>query len=358
MASRQSTLHVPRTLEDFVLAYRPDMKGYLFGTLFPKKSVKHKSDDIRREDKGNLLRLRNLQIGSNGRLQDPVSMRFLKNLRYVTTAYGVLVPLDWDERANADSEVQYDQRQTEHGLIAVHTQFEFIAVKSVARNVALYGTQTVNYDGTPDQYSNKFNIRVDPVDDFLYICGEIENRTSHRPNSITMHSRTWDTIVQHPVMRARAEREQGGGAIISVEQFEKMIRVEKGTIKTTAATYNVSDSDNPDDADFRSFIGPDILFAYNEPGTVNSQGFGQTFMFAGNTEGAGMRAQSADADLAPAGDIMVRAYDDPAYGKDGATMVKITGEWDCKVVNNQAGFLLRNAVDGTDTSLYGNFLNN
>ena len=56
MPVRQSTLHVPRPLEDYVLAYRPDTKGYMFGVLFPKKSVRHKADDIRREDKGNLLR--------------------------------------------------------------------------------------------------------------------------------------------------------------------------------------------------------------------------------------------------------------------------------------------------------------
>ena len=118
MAVRQSTLHVPRPLEDFVLAYRPEESQYLFQAALPKKAVKHKADSIRKESKGHLLQNLDLTIGPNGQFPQ-VSLSMDASLNYLTVPYGVEVPLVDDERANADSEIAYDQRQVTFGLVAL-----------------------------------------------------------------------------------------------------------------------------------------------------------------------------------------------------------------------------------------------
>lgn len=357
MAVRQSTLHVPRPLEDFVLAYRPEESQYLFQAALPKKPVKHKADSIRKESKGHLLQNLDLSIGPNGQFPQ-VSLSMDASLNYLTVPYGVEVPLVDDERANADSEVAYDQRQVTFGLVALMTRFEYISIKVKLRNAASFGSNTValgpaaGSGNGPRQWSNYNSLKSDPYADFLFVCGRIEDLTGKRPNFIGMHSRVWDTISNHPKVKARAERELGGGAYMTVELWEKILRLKPGTIRLTSAHYNVSQDPNVED--YRSFIGPDVIFAMNEQGAINSYGLGQTFWFTGEQPGSGQKDYSVpgNEDLTPAGDIVVRSYFAPWQGK-GATMVKIYGEWDLRILNPAAGFLLKNCVDPTDPMYFG-----
>lgn len=351
MSVRHSTLHVPRPLEDYVLAYTPDKDQYLFGAALPKKPVKHKSDQIRRESRGALLQLHDLKIGSNGEFPT-LSLTMDTSLTYLTQPYGVEVPLFDDERANADSEIAYDQRQVKFGMQAICTRFEQISIGGILRTAANYGSNTATL-GAPRQWTNYNSLKSDPYADFLQACGEIENQTTKRPNFIGMHARVWDVITNHPKVKARAERELGGGAYMTVELWEKILRLKPGTIRLTAAMYNTSN--DPGTETMRSFIGPDVIFAMNEPGTINSYGFGQTFWFTGEQPGSGMSAYSPEGeDLTPAGDIVVRSYPAPWLGK-GATMVKIYGEWDMKIMNSKAGYLFKDAVDANNP-IFGDFL--
>lgn len=277
------------------------------------------------------------------------------SLRYLTAPYGIEVPLFDDERANADSEITYDQRQVKFGLTQIMTWFEFLSIKTKLRTAALYGPNTSTLTA-PRQWDNYQSLRSDPYYDWLIICGVIENATTKRPNFIGLHARVWDVISNHPKVKARAERGQGGGAYMTVKLWEEILRLKPGTIRLTTANYNINTDINVAE-DCRSFIGPDVIFAMNEPGTINSYGLGQTFWFTGEVEGSGMKNYSTGEDLTPAGDIVVRSYPAPWKGK-GATMVKIYGEWDMQILNNKAGYLLKNAVNVANPIFLDNALNN
>ena len=357
MPVRDRTLWVPRPLEDFVLAYTPDQDQYLFQSVAPKKPVKHKADTIRKESKGALLQNIDVSIGPNGQFPQ-VNLEMDTSQNYLTVPYGVEVPLVDDERANAGSEIQYDQRQVKFGLTYLMTRFEWISIKNKFRNAASFGSNVVALGPNPGsgsgprQWTNTNSIKSKPYADWNFACGRVENRTGKRPNFIGLHARTWDVMIDHPSVKARAERELGGGAYMTIELWEKILRLKPGTIRLTNAMYNLSrDPDNPD---YRSFIGPDVIFAMNEPGQMNSQGLAQTFWFTGLENSSGMKDFSVQGmnDLTPAGEVVVRSYPAPWVGK-GATMVKIFGEWDLKILNWEAGFLLRNCVDPEDPVFLG-----
>ena len=355
MPVRNSTLHVPRPLEDYVLAYNPDEDQYLFQAACPKKPVRHKADTIRRESKGALLQNYDLTIGPNGQFPQ-VSLVMDSSIQYLTQPYGIEVPLVDDERANADSEIAYDQRQVKFGLTALCTRFEYVSIKQKLRTAASYAGNVIaigppaGSGAGPRQWSNYNSLKSDPYADHLFVCGAIENKTTKRPNFIGYHARVWDTIVNHPKVKARAERELGGGAYMTVSLWESILRLKPGTIRLTTANYNVSKTGE----DYRSFIGNDALFAMNEPAGLNSFGFAQTFWYTGLENSSGMKDYSVSGmdDLMPAGDIVVRSYPAPWVGK-GATMIKLFGEWDLKIVNPSAGFLLQSVVDPTDPMYLG-----
>lgn len=356
MAHPRSELHIVRPLQDYVVAYRPQMAGYLGLDLMPRKSVKHQSDTIRVENKGQLLRKHDLRIGPNGRRRE-VDFKMDASGQYATVSYGPEVILYRDEMADADDELQYQQRKVDHGLVSIYTLAEHIGVKDILRASANWGTSTLNLGLTPAlQYEKHFGAG-NPVEDALFICDKVEHLTGHRPNTIAMHAMVWSQIATHPAALARGENQQGGLSIITPAMFEQMIRVEPGTIKVTAANFNKAAEGAADD--FRSFMGPDILFAWNEPGKINTFGLGSTFMYSGAMDaGAGLRSWPEQANDLPGADIAVRAYDAPWLGSDGAIVVNLTAKFDVKMLNNAAGFLLQNAVDGTNTTLFGNAINN
>lgn len=360
MAVRNSTLHVPRPLEDFVLAYTPDQDQYLFQAALPKKPVKHKSDTIRKESKGALLQNLDLSVGPNGSFPS-VAIQMDRSLSYLTQPYGIEVQLLDDERANADSEIAYDQRMVKWGLTRMMVRFEWVSIHEKLRNAASYGANVVALGPNPGsgagprQWTQKYNLKSNPYSDWLFACGQVENKTGLRPNFVGLHARTWDVIIDHPKVKGIAEREMGGGAYMTIELWEKILRLKPGTVRLTNAFYNVSTDVSPGaTADLRSFIGPDVIFAANEPGSLNTQGFGQTFWFTGLENSSGMKDYSVSGmdDLMPAGDVIVRSYPAPWIGK-GATIVKLMGEWDLKILNPDAGFLLRNVVDPTDPIFLG-----
>lgn len=358
MPSNQSMLHVPRPLEDFVLAYMANPEDYLFGKALPKKPVRHKSDAIRKESKGALLQNYDLTIGPSGAFPQ-IGFEMDASSTYLTQPYGVQVALIDDDRANADSEIEYDQRQCKFGMQAILTRFEFIAIKQKLRASASYGSNTITLGPNPGggagprQWTNVTSLKSNPYNDWLFACGQVENVTGKRPNFIGLHARVWDCIITHPAVISRAARENGQGAAMTVELWEKILRLAPGTIQITAAFYNTAATGTPD---YRSFIGPDVLFAYNEPGSLNSQGLGQTFWFTGPQKYSGQTRYGMDGeDLSPAGEVVVQSYAAPWEGK-GATMIKIHGEWDMKILNSEAGFLLRNCVDVEDPVFLGSLI--
>jgi len=120
----------------------------------------------------------------------------------------------------------------------------------------------------------------------------------------------------------------------------------------TTQQYNTALEGQTDD--FRSFVGPDTILAYVEPSSVYNFGLGQSFMFQRASVG-GPNEIIKDLE-AP---FVVLEFPDVGQ-KDprGATIHRIVGGLDQKVLVPEAGFLIQNCVDKTRFDWYRNTLNN
>lgn len=355
MAQPRSVLHIPRPLQDYVIAYRPQMQGYLGLSLLPPKPVKHQSDQLRAEDKATLLRKHDLRVGPNGRRKE-IEFKMSDSLTYATVTYADEVILYRDEMADADDELQYQQRKVDFGLVAHYTNIEYIALKDILRVAGSWGSNTTDLSTTPSKQYDQHLGNGNPIEDGLQICDKIEKLTGHRPNTVAMDGMVWTQISTHPACLQRGENQQGGLAVITPEMLEKLWRIEPGSIKITGATYNTAQEGSA--ADYRNFIGPDILFAYNEPGKINTYGLGSVFFYTGAMDaGAGLRNAPEQANDLPGANIAMRAYDEPRLGSDGAIVMTLTSKFDIKLLNSNAGWLLQNAVNPANT-IFGNFINN
>lgn len=347
MAFLDSNLHVNQALTDFALAFRQDEAGYLWSKVLPPKVVKHRSDYIRQIDKGQLLRLYDLRVGKGGRVQD-VQFKIGSNLTYNAIDYAVEAIMRATEAANADEIIQYEQELIYNALIAMHTNLEVITIKNTLRDTTIM-TNNVTL-GAADQWDNYQSPTSDPVEDIKRRVLRIKSRTGKAPNMVIMHDMVWDVVQRHPNVLARSPVHPAGGGIMTRQVFEQICDLPPGSLITTSQTYNLALEDQT--ADFRSFIGPDVILAYNEAPSTRWYGLGLSFAWPGETMGdmaskAGIQAP-----------FVVLQFPDNYKDPRGANILRVVGGMDQKVLNVDAGELIVSAVDGTNTTAYGQFLNN
>ena len=345
-----SQLHVNVPLTDYAVSFKPDLKGYLWSTILPPKIVSKRSNLIRQIDKGQMLRKYDLRVGKGGRVQD-VQFKVNANLSYSAVDYAVESILSETEGMEADEILQYEQEQMDACLYSMHTNMEVVTIKETLRDTAIM-TQNISLLA-PAQWDNYLSLASDPVEDLKVACLKVFTKTTHMPNVIVMHALVWDRVQRHPRVLARGGVHPVGNAIVTVEQFEKILGVEPGTIRITAAQYNTALEDQT--PDFRSMIGPDTIVAYVEAPSVRSYGLGCSFMFQRTSAGGAPMDALKDVE-AP-----FLVYEFPDVGlKDarGATIHRLVGGMDQKVLVPEAGYLIRDCVDKTNTARYESFLNN
>lgn len=351
MAFLDSQLHINVPLTDYAVAFRPELNEYLWNTLLPQKIVSHRSDLIRQIDKGQLLRKYDLRVGKASEVTE-IQFKIDQNFSYNAQDYAVRTYLRQTEQMNADAILEYAQEQMYHGLVAMHTNLEVLTIKETLRDTAQL---TNNVTLTPPHYwDNYLSTQSDPLNDIKRGVLQIYAKTSHWPNCIVMHAFVWDKIQRHPRILQRGPVHPSGGGIVTKEMFEDMLGVQRGTLKITAQQYNVALEDQT--PDFRSMIGPDTIITYSEAPSIRGYGIGLSFMFQGSGEG---RVQGSDLQPFPELGAPFVVYQYPAYDKDprGATAINLVGALDQKVLTPDAGYLIKNCVDATNTD-YANFLNN
>lgn len=347
MAFLDSQLHINVPLTDFAVAYRADLDGYMWSKLLPPKIVTKRSDYIRQIDKGNLLRKYDLRVGKGGRISE-VQFKIGNNFQFNAVDYAVKTILRNSEAANADDILEYEHEQMYHALVAMHTNIEVITIKETLRDPAqLTNNVTLAAGSRWDDYTS---LNSDPVDDFKIGIQKVENLTTKEPNIIFMHKMVWDRVQRHPRVLMRGGVHPTGGAIVSIEQFEKILGVAPGTIMVTTQNYNVALEDQT--PDFRSMIGPDCIIARVETPSVRSYGLGCSFMFQG--DGFGSNLQTIPELGTP---FLVYQY--PEYQSDPrlGTALNLVGGLDQKILVPDAGYLIKDCVTKT-AARYGNFLNN
>lgn len=347
MGFLDSNLHYNQALTDLAVAFRQEEEGYLWSKLLPPKVVQHRSDVIRQIDKGQLLRLYDMRVGRGGRAGE-IQYKIGANLTFNTIDYAIEAIVRATEASNADAILQHEQELIYHATIAMHTNIEYVTVKTILRDTAVMTNNTTIAGGDRwDQYNSPTS---DPIEDIKRKVLRIKSRTGHSPNLVVMHDMVWDVVQRHPKSLERAGVHNGGLGMITKEMFEKICDLPPGSLMTTSLTYNLALEDQT--ADFRSFIGDDVIIAYNEPAGTRTYGLGQMFQWPGDelgnmTKQAGMSAP-----------FSVLQFPDNWKDIRGANVLRIVGSLDPKVLNVDAGELLVDVVDATDSTAYGNFLAN
>lgn len=349
MAFTPSTLHVSVPLTDYALAFRPNMEGYFWNRLLPIKQVRKRSDLIRQIDKGNLLRKYDLRAG-RGRVQQ-IQFKVGSNLSFNAIDYAVEALLDNTESMEADEILQYEQEQMYHCLVAMHTNMEVVTIKETLRNSSIV-TNGIQLTNVADQWDQHTSSDSDPIDDSMIGINTIRRLTGRKPNLYLMHFMVWDRVKRHPKLLARGGVHPTGNAIITIEQYEDILELPRGSVIIHEGQYNVAAEDQT--ADFRSFTGPDVVIAYNEPAGPRTYGLGQTFMFQDTVSGgAGEAVPEIEAPF-----LVYMFPDNGQKSTRGATINRLVGGMDQKVLNSEAAYLIRDVVDKTNSALYGDFLNN
>ncbi len=349
MSFLNSELHLNVPLTDLAVRFSPIKEGYLWSKLLPPKVVNKRSNFIRQISKGQLLRIGDYRVGTGGQVQE-IQFKLDTSLQYNCIDYSVQSVLRNTEEMEADEILQYAQEQMYTCMISMNGFVEYITIKQTLRDPA---TLTQNFALTPAEYWDNYNSQdSDPIEDLKRACLDVFVATTNMPNIIVMHAYVWDRVQRHPRVLARAGVHPTGAGILSVAQMEDILGVEHGTLHITSQQYNTALEDQT--PSFRSFIGPDTIVAYVDPASVRNYSLGQSFMFQRASAGG---ANEIIKDL----EAPFVVYEFPDVGlKDprGATIHRIVGGLDQKVLVPEAGFLIQNCVDKTRTDWYGVQLNN
>lgn len=344
-----SNLHINEALTDVGVGFRQDEEGFLWGKLLPQKIVKHRSDYIRQIDKGQLLRKYDLRVGQGGRIED-IQFKIGQNLFYNAIDYAVEATMRATEASNADEILQYEQELIYHALVAMHNNLEVVTIKETLRNTSFMTNNTDFSASVADQWDQYNSVSSDPVEDLKRRVLRIKSRTGRAPNICVMHDMVWDVVQRHPSVLARGGVHPTGNAIVTKEQFEKICDLPPGSLITTSMTYNLAAEDQT--ADFRSFIGPDVILAYVEAPGLRSYGLGYTFMWPGEIMGDMTKKAGIEAPF------VVLQFPDNNRDPRGANVLRVVGGIDQRVLVADAGELLIKVVNQANTDAYGSFLNN
>lgn len=347
MSFLNSELHLNVPLTDLAVRFSPIEAGYLWSKLLPPKVVNKRSNFIRQISKGQLLRIGDYRVGTGGQVQE-IQFKVDPSQQYACIDYAVEAVLRQTEDMESDEILQYSQEQIFTCMISMNGFVEYVTIKQTLRNPAIL---TQNFSLTPSEYWDNYNSQAsDPIEDLKVACLKVLVATTKMPNIIVMHAMVWDRVQRHPRVLARGGVHPTGNAIVSIAQFEDILGVEHGTLCITTQQYNTALEDQT--PVYSSFIGPDTIVAYCEPSSVRNFGLGQSFMFQRASAGG---ANEIIKDL----EAPFVVYEFPDVGqKDprGATVHRIVGGLDQKVLVPEAGFLIQNCVDSSRTDWYGTAL--
>lgn len=352
MSQLSSVLHVNVPLSDLAVAYRQDMKEFMWDTLLPIKVTDKRSNLIRGVNKANLLRRQELRVGNRGSSVPRVRFKMDPSVSYNCTDIAVECMNDDREQAEADDIVQYVPENLYHLTMALQIGMEYYVMKDVLRSSSVL----TNYEDlslTPSrQYDNKGSPDNDPIPHWRQICTKIELATGGRKvNNIIMSKFTWQKVQEALNTLALGRLESYNSAYPLERNVENLIGAEPGAIKISSAIYNEATEDDGTAA-YRTFIGPDIIFSHSEAPSTRAYGLGHLFAFAGGTTGA--ISQLPDGVRAPF--AVLSAPDFLTETLAGGTKMRIIGGVDANILVPDAGYLIKNAINGSDTSLYGDFL--
>lgn len=346
MAFLNSQLHVSVPLTDLAVAFRVKKDQWLWSKLLPPKVVNKRTDLIRQISKAQLLRSYELRAGKGGAVQE-IQFKIDDNQSFKCIDYAVEAVLSNTESAEADAILEYEAEQIYACVTAMEINMEIVTIRDTLRDAAVL---TQNVTLTPAYYWDNYNsLNSDPIEDLMVACLLVFVATGNRPNLIVMHAFVWDRVQRHPKVLARGGVHPTGNAIVTIEQMEHILSVPPGTIQVTANYYNAAREDQT--PVYRAMIGPDTIVAYCAPPSDRTYALGTSFQFnASSVGGSGEIIEELKAPFV--------VYEFPDVGlRDarGATIHRLVGGLDQKVLVPEAGYLIKNCVDSS-AARYGGYL--
>src|SRR5574341_795452 len=298
-------VHVKKRLTDVSVRFPPEQP--LCGLdYFPRKNVEHLSDFIVKWNKANILRLDELAMSApDDGLPPEVELVLDADDSYQCRVYAVRAPDKQITKRNADPAVDWE---VERALLVrgrLDLRLEYLRVQQTLRSTTVMTNNKTL--AAAERFDNNLSTSNTPVAQGQNIVTQMKLLNGgNAPNVVRM-----TTHVKN--------------AIVTSEEF-------KDYYKFNVATAGLA-------ASYKTFLGSDVVFAYVVPAGIRTYGLSTEFRFSGyNTD--------------PYAIISVPQFDRGALPGEDIRGISIC---DPKVINADAGYLLKGCVDTTDAK-YGGFL--
>lgn len=331
-------VHVKKRLTDVSVRFPPEQP--LCGLdYFPRKNVEHLSDFIVKWNKANILRLDELAMSApDDGLPPEVELVLDADDSYQCRVYAVRAPDKQITKRNADPAVDWE---VERALLVrgrLDLRLEYLRVKQTLRSTTVMTNNKTL--AAAERFDNNLSTSNTPVAQGQNIVTQMKLLNGgNAPNVVRMTTHVKNAIVTSEEFKDYYKFNVArDGAIVGDEDaIANAWGLKSGTVQTCDATYNAATAGLA--ASYKTFLGSDVVFAYVVPAGIRTYGLSTEFRFSGyNTD--------------PYAIISVPQFDRGALPGEDIRGISIC---DPKVINADAGYLLKGCVDTTDAK-YGGFL--
>ncbi len=353
--SNTPALHHNVLLSAYAQAWTPpqDLTWYLADELFRPIPVDKETNDYKIINQSTYQQLADTIVGADG---DVAEVQFYVDLdgTYKAKAHALDGVIDHLERQKADDILEYEKRQADVPLTVLTNTLEYDAMQ-VVRNTANLGTsyRALASDELFDNYSS---LDSNPVLILREACEAIISAAGRLPNFMAIDFLVWRAMKFNPAVQAIApvHTMPAGLQEITVEMLEKKLEdvLRPKSIRITYGRYETARGPVlPANSKKKSWLGSDVVIAFNQDVSRSSLGAAQQFRFTG--QNAGDESIQTENPGSPIG-----IYTFPAQhrGQKGSTIVRAITNRDYRVTRTSSLFVLKQCVDITNTTLYRNEL--
>lgn len=336
-----ASVHVRRRLTDISVHYPYEFKS-VGEAFFPRRPVEFLTDQYAVWSKSNLLALDELSPLGDDDSPPDVELKLDADKTYNCKVFGVQSPGKWITEKNADPSLGYEEERTIQLTSALRLRLEYLRVNQRLRNTT-YMTSNSTLSAA-QRFDNYTSSSSKPISTMQLIVDNIGYANQgKKPNKISMTTHTMRAIAKSEEFKdlskyqaiqdaADLNKSESG----QVALIEMLIGVPRGTIMLSDATYNVAAANQT--PIYTTFAGPDIIFGYVEELGMRKYTLSAGFQWS---------AYSND----PQAIIAVPRYMNTVVPTEDLRAFCVI---DPSIVVPELGYLLRGAIDGTNSASYGN----
>jgi len=357
MAQSQNALHHAVLLSGYAQDWRPPEEGYyVVPDLFPIVPVDKEFNDYARFNASTWRQTANAVVGPAG---DVSRVDYYRDTdgSYRAKPYALEGVIDLKERDAADDVVQYEKRKLDVPLVTLANTLELDGLTVALTTGNLGGSyETVAAD---ERFDAIGSLNSNPV---LYIerkARRIKRITGRKVNRIVLDDLLWQAIKWHPTSQAflPVHTQPMGLQLLTPKILEEKLEevVEPGSIRiTNFRRENKRPPIATGSEDLRSVLKANLIIARVETGpSLSDWSAFKCFSWTGARDpitGAALK----DGD--PSAPMGVYTYPKPEIGQRGSTIARVICNREYKIGRTESLFVAFEAVDSTDSGLYGSEL--